>query len=145
MQDKIRCCFCGKEIDWMTSNDPRPIRTEHKDARCCDSCNASIVIPTRLAIWGRKLAFGDIKHLLDDDCLVVLVKDPQDRVLSDNWVCFKSGVCIQKFGDDVKVFEVDDFPIVRISSTPDEPVEVWLLDENDKYTSELERQYDSRN
>lgn len=41
-----RCCFCGdKNIGW--GNNPEPL---YKDGvnRCCDDCNAKIVIPERM-------------------------------------------------------------------------------------------------
>lgn len=43
----MKCCFCGVEIDGY-GNNPYPVdKTE--DARCCDDCNATVVIPARLA------------------------------------------------------------------------------------------------
>lgn len=40
------CCICGKICtDW--GNDPWPVNMS-EDARCCDDCNAQIVVPARL-------------------------------------------------------------------------------------------------
>ena len=48
--EKIKCCFCGKEIEMKQSHDPRPIVSNNGD-RCCEHCNANIVVPTRIQIW----------------------------------------------------------------------------------------------
>ena len=37
------CCFCKKEIIGY-GNNAQPVR----DGQCCDECNLSIVIPTRM-------------------------------------------------------------------------------------------------
>ena len=42
---KVKCCFCGKEIVWNRGNNPEPVEDEEK--RCCNICNAKIVIPAR--------------------------------------------------------------------------------------------------
>lgn len=44
--ERIRCCFCGKEIDFLNSHDPRPIISQY-GSRCCLECNNNIVCPTR--------------------------------------------------------------------------------------------------
>lgn len=38
----MKCCICGKEINGY-GNNPWPI-DEHKDARCCDECNISVIL-----------------------------------------------------------------------------------------------------
>ena len=43
-----KCCFCGKEINGC-GNNPYPA-DKNPDAVCCDHCNMTIVIPTRLDI-----------------------------------------------------------------------------------------------
>lgn len=47
-QERVRepefCCFCGRELNRMISNDARPV----KDAKCCDYCNFTIVVPERI-------------------------------------------------------------------------------------------------
>lgn len=47
---KYKCCFCGKVlVGW--GNDPYPAN-KNPDARCCDDCNETIVIPDRLSrLW----------------------------------------------------------------------------------------------
>lgn len=40
---KFKCCICGKEIKGY-GNNALPI----KDGICCDKCNMSVVIPTRI-------------------------------------------------------------------------------------------------
>ena len=39
------CCICGKEFIGY-GNNPSPVKEE---GRCCDECNANVVIPTRIA------------------------------------------------------------------------------------------------
>lgn len=41
------CCFCGKECEDEFGNNPYPANTE-EDARCCNDCNTTIVIPERI-------------------------------------------------------------------------------------------------
>ena len=38
------CCFCGKELNKLTSNDARPV----SDGRCCVTCNLTIVATARI-------------------------------------------------------------------------------------------------
>lgn len=41
------CCICGKKfIGW--GNNPWPV-VKDDDARCCDDCNSSVVLPARIA------------------------------------------------------------------------------------------------
>lgn len=40
----MKCVFCGKEINDVTSNNAEPYR-----GKCCSECNSKIVITTRLA------------------------------------------------------------------------------------------------
>lgn len=48
-----KCCFCGKEITVLESNNPEPVREhwtlETGENRCCHRCNEKIVIPSRFA------------------------------------------------------------------------------------------------
>lgn len=46
--DEIRytCCICGKKAEGF-GNNPQPIKDK---GRCCDACNAEVVIPARLGI-----------------------------------------------------------------------------------------------
>jgi hypothetical protein len=47
MENKmIECCFCGIMIDELFSNNAEPAF----DGRCCDYCNDTIVIPTRIVM-----------------------------------------------------------------------------------------------
>ena len=42
-----KCSICGRKFkEW--GNDPWPVRTGKNDV-CCDMCNATVVIPARLA------------------------------------------------------------------------------------------------
>ena len=44
------CCFCGKKFEGW-GNNPYPANKD-ESARCCDACNDSVVIPSRLArLW----------------------------------------------------------------------------------------------
>ena len=64
---KTGCCICGGVIDkhytpegkmyWDKGHNPYPVAvdvngdaidTEHEDYRCCDVCNAGVVIPARM-------------------------------------------------------------------------------------------------
>ena len=40
------CCICGKTFEGW-GNNPYPV-VKDEDARCCDDCNATYVIPARL-------------------------------------------------------------------------------------------------
>ena len=42
------CCICKQEIKDGYGHNPAPIPTEWPEQRCCDICNAGIVIPARL-------------------------------------------------------------------------------------------------
>lgn len=46
----MKCCFCKKELgksEWA-GNNPAPLKEDGVN-RCCDECNATIVIPERIA------------------------------------------------------------------------------------------------
>ena len=45
----MKCAICGKEIENKFGNNPWPVRTD-EDARCCDECNTSFVIPSRISL-----------------------------------------------------------------------------------------------
>lgn len=47
-KDVRRCCFCGKPLvgDDRFGNNPEPLM-DH--GRCCNACNADLVIPARIA------------------------------------------------------------------------------------------------
>jgi hypothetical protein len=47
--EKYVCCFCGETFHDY-GNNPNPVNNE-AGARCCDSCNASIVIPARIEAY----------------------------------------------------------------------------------------------
>lgn len=42
-----KCCICGYEF-YGFGNNPWPVVNDEY-ARCCDNCNARVVIPARLA------------------------------------------------------------------------------------------------
>lgn len=47
------CCICGKKFTGW-GNNPWPV-IEDDSARCCDDCNAEIVVPARMRqMFGRK-------------------------------------------------------------------------------------------
>ena len=52
MKKSGKCCFCGKPYN-LYGNNPDPVDTR-KNARCCNACNAKIVIPARLALFELK-------------------------------------------------------------------------------------------
>ena len=43
--EKLMCCFCKEEIDGY-GNNPEPVA--EGELKCCDKCNASVVIPARI-------------------------------------------------------------------------------------------------
>ena len=50
----IKCCICGEPIKaeptgWEFGHNAYPFGTKY-DNRCCDHCNSSIVIPTRMEL-----------------------------------------------------------------------------------------------
>ena len=56
MDDKgkgMMCCICGAEIEGF-GNNPYPVKRKHPfpngSGRCCDRCNASIVVPIRILL-----------------------------------------------------------------------------------------------
>ena len=46
MDEKHICCICGQEFTGY-GNNPYPVNSD-EDARCCDDCNTTKVIPARL-------------------------------------------------------------------------------------------------
>lgn len=46
-EQKYVCCICGKEFIGY-GNNPAPVK---ESGRCCDECNATIVVPTRIEQW----------------------------------------------------------------------------------------------
>lgn len=49
MCEKFVCCLCGKEVINSWGNNPWPLSHDAEE-RCCDECNATMVIPARLGI-----------------------------------------------------------------------------------------------
>lgn len=45
--EKFKCCLCDKEVEGY-GNDPSPIPTKNEDDQCCDECNLTKVVPTRI-------------------------------------------------------------------------------------------------
>ena len=43
----VHCCFCGKTMQEPFTCNPWPVSRD-LDARCCNECNGSIVIPARI-------------------------------------------------------------------------------------------------
>jgi hypothetical protein len=41
-----KCCICGTEISGR-GNNPQPVKDY---GRCCDACNVSVVLATRLKV-----------------------------------------------------------------------------------------------
>ena len=52
MENYFRCCICGYRVGGY-GNNPWPVSIE-PDARCCDKCNSTVVIPARLDLMQRK-------------------------------------------------------------------------------------------
>lgn len=48
---KEHCCICNKEIHGY-GNSPYPVNME-LNAKCCDTCAATVVIPARLELIER--------------------------------------------------------------------------------------------
>ena len=51
----MKCCICGTEIKGH-GNTPHPIGWDvyGEDDRCCDECNMSLVIPSRIAMMAKE-------------------------------------------------------------------------------------------
>ena len=49
MREDFICCLCGKKVTDSWGNNPWPL-SNNPNERCCDDCNAKLVIPARLAI-----------------------------------------------------------------------------------------------
>lgn len=43
------CCFCGRECENIYGNNPYPV-SKNEDDRCCDYCDATIVLPKRVEV-----------------------------------------------------------------------------------------------
>ncbi len=55
-KENLMCSLCGKKIEktnfgWEFGNNPFPLMRKESD-RCCDDCNSTFVIPTRLLMIG---------------------------------------------------------------------------------------------
>lgn len=48
------CCICGKEFIGY-GNNPAPVKEK---GRCCDECNATVVIPKRIEQWRYEKEMG---------------------------------------------------------------------------------------
>jgi len=46
MNEKHICCICGEEFEGF-GNNPYPVNKD-ENARCCDICNDTVVIPARI-------------------------------------------------------------------------------------------------
>ena len=64
MKENGICCFCGKIYNHY-GNDVRPIVTATGD-RCCDECNQTIVIPTRLAAYNNTKVYYVLVNILSN-------------------------------------------------------------------------------
>jgi hypothetical protein len=55
----MTCSICGKPIpavgDWTQGNNAEPIN----DGRCCNECNAAVVIPARLREFSERKKKGE--------------------------------------------------------------------------------------
>lgn len=71
-----KCCICGLDIqpagDWLEGHNAEPAAT----GRCCDECNATVVIPTRLAAFSR--AVGVIRGAIEQIEATLRMFDPSD-------------------------------------------------------------------
>lgn len=45
--ERYTCCICGRVFEGW-GNNPWPI-DDRDDVECCDECNATVVIPARIA------------------------------------------------------------------------------------------------
>ncbi len=57
-KENPKCCFCGKECENEWGNNPAPASTD-SNAKCCNECNATIVIPARLDAYKEKTKEGE--------------------------------------------------------------------------------------
>lgn len=70
------CCFCGKKYTHYGNSIDPLIHPSGIDARCCDVCNATIVIPNRL-VFRSKMIF------------VIYNKDNASYCCDDSNICNK--------------------------------------------------------
>jgi hypothetical protein len=66
----MKCCICDGEIDkhytpegkmyWDKGHNPAPVKTGEDD-RCCDNCNATVVLTARLGAVVRGSYPGKLK------------------------------------------------------------------------------------
>lgn len=75
MEKTGNCCFCREKYT-NYGNDIRPLVTSVGN-RCCNACNAIIVIPNRLKLWGAEYCYG----IRDTHTKCFITKDKQ---ISDN-------------------------------------------------------------
>lgn len=55
---KKKCSICGKKYDGY-GNNARPVN----DGKCCDYCNANVVIPARIYQWKEDITSEVIEKL----------------------------------------------------------------------------------
>ncbi len=58
----MKCCICGCEITHpliknYLGNNPCPVTTD-PNKRCCDKCNAEVVIPARILLYEKQRTGG---------------------------------------------------------------------------------------
>ena len=50
MNEKHKCCICGKEFEGY-GNNPEPVKP-FDEGVCCDECNFNVVVPKRFEELG---------------------------------------------------------------------------------------------
>lgn len=59
-EKELKCVFCGDLIVNDMGNNAEPV----KKGRCCDKCNADVIIPARLKEMKSKL---NDEYIIDED------------------------------------------------------------------------------
>lgn len=85
MYNRKRCCFCGKEINNLNSNDPSPACLE-QNATCCTECNFNIVLPSRVII-------NEIVHAYTHGREIKYVVVPDFSAVRDIVLKIQDGLC----------------------------------------------------
>lgn len=99
------CCICGCECENEWGNNPYPI-VKDEDARCCDHCDQTVVIPERIRQFvdakrreaktekiSMRISTDDLK-MLDEMCdktdrsrgnlITMLIKSAYPQIMNDH-------------------------------------------------------------
>ena len=72
-----KCCLCGNEIE-SYGNNPAPIKTKSAGDVCCDECNYTKVIPTRLGLRTKSLTLLETLDLKGEPNIINDILDSKN-------------------------------------------------------------------